>query len=566
MRQPPKKTSPKKMKIKEIFIKHDSRYTVKEMLRWLWHLWRGNRLQAALNAVLGLLSVAVSLMSVWAVKNAIDVASRQRDGSLLAAVAIMGGLILCDFAISISAIWVRNILGIRAQNRMQQRMLERVLRTEAQGRGQIHSGDVLNRLEGDVAGAVNFLTETIPGTLSVVTLFLGAFFYLYSMEWRLALLIVVMLPVFILFSKAYMLRMRRLTRLVRDADSRVQSLMQETVQHATLIKTMERISTMVTRVDDVQGQLRRHVIRRTAFSVLSNLTLNFGFSLGYLIAFAWSAYGMQRGALTFGAMTAFLQLVSKIQGPARSLTKLVPAFVSVLTAVERLMELEEKPEEPEGERQDLSDEDGVGLRFGDVTFSYEKGSERVLEHFSHDFRPHSVTAIVGSTGRGKTTLIRLILALGHPESGTVEIYNKEKALPVTPLVRCNYVYVPQGNTLLSGTIRENLLLGDPAATEEAMQEALHMACCDFVFALPQGMETPCNERGGGLSEGQAQRIAIARALLRRGGILLLDESTSALDEETERRLLKNVLSRRRTTIFITHRTKMLSLADEVLRL
>ena len=551
------------MNLKEIFKPKDSRYGAKVIMKWLWRAWRGNRLQAIINASLGLLSVVVSLSQVWAVKHAIDVASHAVEGSLYWAVALMGGLILCDFAINISAVWVRNILGIKAQNRMQQKMLDRILRSEWQGRERLHSGDVINRLEKDVGNVVVFLTETIPSTVSTLALFLGAFFYLFSMDKLLSVVIIVMLPIFILFSKLYINRMRFLTREVRDSDSKVQSVLQETVQNRMIIKTLESDSMMVDKLENTQSELRQKVVKRTAFSVFSNLILNFGFALGYLIAFLWSAMRMSAGTLTFGGMTAFLQLVNKIQGPARSLTRLVPQFVGVFTAAERLMELEENPLEEQGDP--LLMEAPCGIRFNDVSFAYEKEEGQVINHLSFDFKPGSCTAILGETGAGKTTLVRMILALIRPQGGEVAIYNGKDSATLSPRHRCNLVYVPQGNTLLSGTIRENLRLGRVTATDEEMGNALQLACADFVKDLPQGLDNLCSESGGGLSEGQAQRIAIARALLREGSVMLFDEATSALDPETERRLLQNILANHdKTIIFITHRPAVVDYCDQVL--
>ena len=555
------------MKIRNLFNIPQSRYSSRQIMRWLWRAWRGNRMQAGINAALGLLDVAVSLLSVWAVKRAIDVASHAVEGSIYWAVGIMGMLILAGFAINISGVWVRNILGIKAQNRMQQRMLDRILRSEWHGREKRHSGDVLNRLEFDVNNVVGFLTETIPNTISVIALFAGSFFYLFSMDPLLAALIVVMLPLFIMTSKIYVGHMRKLTREVRNSDSRVQSVLQETIQHRMLIKTMEKDEAMVDKLEGMQSELRHNVVRRTRFSVLSNLILNFGFALGYLVAFLWSALRMSAGTLTFGGMTAFLQLVAKIQGPARNLTKLVPAFVSVFTAAERLMELEENPLEEQGEPIDMSDrEGGVGIRISDVSYAYDDADGRVIDHLSFDFRPNTCTAILGETGAGKTTLIRLILALMRPTSGHVYIYNREKQMDMSPRMRCNIVYVPQGNTLLSGTIRDNLRMGRLNATDQEMMQALQTACAGFVSGLPHGLDTSCSEAGGGLSEGQAQRIAIARALLRTGSVMIFDEATSALDPDTERQLLANLLKdHRHTIIFITHRPAVVDYCDQVLR-
>lgn len=556
------------MNIKNLLRIPESKYPVKYILGWLWRAWCGNRMQAVVNAMLGLLDVAVSLGSVWAVKNAIDVASHARDGSLYMAVAIMGVLILCDFAINIASVWVKNILGVRAQNRMQQRMLDRILRSEWHGKERFHSGDVLNRLELDVNQVVNFLTETIPNTLSVLALFIGSFFYLFSMDALLAVIIIAMLPLFLLVSRVYVGRMRSLTRLVRESDSRVQSVLQETVQNRMLIKTLEKDAAMIGKLENTQSELRRNVVKRTAFSVFSNLVLNFGFAFGYLIAFLWSAVRMYNHTLSFGGMTAFLQLVARIQTPARNLTKLVPAFVQVLTAAERLMELEENPLEPQGDPVYISAENGAGVRLDGVSYAYDESEGDVLSDFSYDFTPGSCTAILGETGTGKTTLVRMILALVHPQKGRAMVYNdRGDEHELSALTRCNFVYVPQGNTLLSGTIRDNLRLGRLSATDDDMRDALGRACADFVFSLPDGLDTVCAEDGGGLSEGQAQRIAIARALLRDGSIMLFDEATSSLDPDTEQRLLRNLLeSNGKTIIFVTHRMAVVDYCDRVLRM
>ena len=554
------------MRIKSLLRIPDNKYAAKTILRWLWLAWKGNRLQAMLNASIGVLQVVVSLAQVWAVKHAIDVASGQLPGSIYWAVGLMGMFILADFSLSIASTWVRNLLGIKAQNRMQQRMLDRLLKSQWHGREAFHSGDVLNRLEQDVNQVVTFLTETIPSSLSVLAMFLGAFFYLFAMDKVLAMIIVGILPIFVLASRTYVGQMRRLTRKVRDSDSKVQSVLQETIQNRMLIKTLESDNMMVNKLGETQSELRHHVVRRTVFSVFSSVVLNFGFAVGYLIAFLWAALRMLDHTLTFGGMTAFLQLVNKIQGPARSLTKLFPAFVSVFTAAERLMELEEEPLEEQG--GPIYMKTPCGIRLNSIGYTYADGEDQVIDDLSFDFKPGSCTAVLGETGAGKTTLIRLLLALVSPTHGSVNIYNdKGVSRELTSLMRCNFVYVPQGNTLMSGTIRDNLRLGNIAATDEEMIAALHKSCADFVMELPQGLDTVCSELGGGLSEGQAQRIGIARALLRDRSIMLFDEATSALDPETERQLLSNILATRdKTIIFITHRLAVVDYSDQTLRL
>lgn len=547
----------------------ESRYTVRQLTRWLWQVLRGNRRQTVLNAATGIAGVVVSLLMVWAMQRTIDMAAGYREGSVYWGVAVMGGLILCEFALNILRVWIKNILGVKAQNRMQQQMLERLLRAEWRSKDAHHSGDVINRLEQDVKTVVTFITETLPSALSVLLMFVGAFLYLLQLDVWLAVVTVAILPLFLAVSRIYVAQMRKFSRRVRTSDSEIQSLLTEAVQHRMLLKTLEAGDTMVERLGDQQTTLRQHVRQRTKFSIASNLFVNGGFSLGYLVAFLWGAVRLSARTITFGQMTAFLQLVHRIQGPARDLMRLAPAFVSVFTAAERLMELEETPEEQQGEAIRVAAP--CGLRLVDVSYTYEDGAVPVLSHLSFDFRPGTCTAILGETGAGKTTLVRLVLALMRPTEGRVEIYSGSKDAvgsepsEITPLHRCNFVYVPQGNTLLSGTIRENLLIARPDATGADLWRVLHLACADFVDTLPQGLDTVLSEVGGGLSEGQAQRIAIARALLRDSSVMLFDEATSALDPATERQLLENILKNHgKTVLFITHRPAVADYCDQTL--
>lgn len=550
--------------LRRLFPSGPVRYSAPEILRWLWQALKGNRLQAVLNALLGVVGVAFSLCSVWAMQRAIDIAA-SGQGNLYFAVLLMAVLIIGELTIRVAKVWMRDIFGVKAQNRMQQIIIDRLLRSEWRGKEKYHSGDIMNRLETDVVTVVTFVTETLPNTLSVLLMFIGAFLYLMHMDAMLAIVTVAILPVFLLVSRVYVFRMRRLTREVRRSDSEVQSLLQETVQNRMLIKTLDADDMVVGRLTSTHARLRSHVRRRTRFSVFSYVMLSLGFSLGYLVAFLWGAVRLSAGTLTFGGMAAFLQLVFRIQNPARDLTRLVPLFVSVFTAAERLMEIDDMPAEEQGEPTVF--DAPCGVRLTNVSYTYDDASEPVINSLSYDFRPATSTAILGETGIGKTTLLRLILALLRPSEGSIEIYNSTTTESVAPRLRCNLVYVPQGNTLLSGTIRDNLLLGDPHASEERLRQVLSMSCADFVFDMPDGIDTLLSEDGGGLSEGQAQRIAIARALLRPGSIMLFDEATSALDPSTEQRLLANILSEsKKTIIFITHRPAVVDYCDGVLRL
>ena len=540
-------------------------YSVWKLLRWIWSNSRGVRGRILLCTLIGCVSVACSLIFVLFSKNAIDIATEVREGQLLHYGIGMALLILLEIGLHALDNWVANRLDVELRNRFRLHFFGLLLQSEWQGKERYHSGDVLNRMVQDLGSVVSVITTTLPFALITVIQFVASFCLLYSMNRTLAVVLVLILPFFSLLSRFYVNRMRRMTKAVRESESQIHSLMQESLQHKTIVKTLEQSGSMIQRLSGLQGKLFGEVIVRTRFSVLSRGLVSMGFSAGYLTAFLWGVFSIQDGAITFGVMTAFLQLVGRIQRPLADLARMIPTLVSSLTSAERLMELEELPLEAVGDSVRV--EGMAGVRFADVSFRYVDGEEEVISHLNEDFTPGSMTAVLGETGAGKTTLVRLILSLIRPTSGSVTLYDGEREIEVSPQTRANLVYVPQGNTLFSGTIRDNLLLGRPDATDAELWEVLHIACAEFVESLPEKLDSPCGEQGGGLSEGQAQRIAIARSLLRRGSVWLFDEATSALDPDTERRLLERMAKARngRTVIFITHRPSVLEHCDRVLR-
>ncbi len=552
--------------------KEKQKYRLTVVLRWIWQASKGARGMVVVNSLVGTLDVAVGLAFVWFSKETIDIATGVREGSLVTYGIVMAALMLAEIGVRALDSWIANTLSVRNRNRLRYRLFARLMQSEWRGLEQHHSGDVLNRLINDITTVSSLITETASALIITVVQLIASFFFLYYMDRTLALIIVCIMPLFLVFSRFYVRRMRGMTKDVRESDSRIHAVMQESLQNKLVIKTLEQDSKLLGKLDSLQDTLEEQVLRRTRFSIGSRAVVSAGFATGYLTAFLWGVFRIAAGSITFGVMTAFLQLVGRVQRPITDIARMIPGMVGAVTSGERLMELEELPLEQTTSPQMV---DGTaGVRLENVTFHYAEGDRDILKHFSADFPPHTATAILGETGAGKTTLIRLLLALVKPVEGRVVVYDEpvEKGesheYAASPDTRCNFVYVPQGNTLFSGTIRDNLLLGDSASSDERMWAALDMACADFVRRLPQGLDTPCGEGGGGLSEGQAQRIAIARSLLRPGSILLLDESTSALDVETERELLRRITEgeQGKTLIFITHRPSVTGYCDRIIRI
>lgn len=536
----------------------------------LWRQSRGVRALTAWTALLGCLAVAMSLLFVWLTKAIVDMAVGPAHRITTACIAALAGCLGLQLLIPALRRRVETIAMTRYANNMRQRLLDCLLQAKWSGRRSMHTGDAMNRMQKDVDTLAVLTCSTIPGIAAVMLQLAGAFAFLMVLDARLAVVLVLIMPFALLASKIYVKRTRRLTAGIRKDESDMQTFLQESLHHRTLLSTLMSREMLLGKFERRQTALTQKLIKRTDISIYSNMAVTAGFMAGYALTFLWSAYGLTTGLVSFGMMTAFLQLVGQIQRPAVDLSHRIPAFINASVSLERVMEVASLPAE-DFSAPDLPRDRPTGIRLDDVSYSYPDGdSRKVVEHLSHDFRPGSVTAVIGPTGAGKTTLIRLLLGLVEPTDGTLRVYyERGTEHKIVPGMRRNITYVPQGNTLMYGTVRDNLLLGNPKATENMIFRALRTAAADFVMELPEGVDTECFEGGIGFSEGQAQRIAIARGLLKGGNIILLDEPTSALDATTQKELMSRLiggLPHSHTVIIVTHSHEVTKYCTDILEL
>lgn len=545
---------------------------MRQYIKWFRKVVRPYRASIAVMMVCHVLLAACSVGFVFASKKLVDIAvvvlqtGAERSGLWVWA-SIMIGIVIGRIGLNALRSYLQTRTEINLKNRLRRRLFDVLLHLQNDGGStRYHSGDLLNRMQEDVRVVSTAFSSSIPNLLGTSLQFVAAFVFLMMLDARLGLLVIVIVPAGIIAGRYITARIKGLTHDIRKSDSQVQSHLQESLQHIALLQTMEYTQTSGASLEGLQGELYDNELKRVRFSILSRIFISLAFQAGNTAAFLWGVFGISHGTVTYGMMTAFLQLVAQIQRPLIEMSSQIPSVIHAAASIDRIIDLEALPREEVAEPQFL--EGTAGIKVSDITFAYPDADTNVLDHFSHDFKPGSRTAVVGPTGAGKSTLIRLLLSLLKPHNGTIMIYSDDTVEPVSPATRCNLVYVPQGNSLFSGTIRDNLLMGNPEATEQQMRDALHTAAADFVLELPSGMDTQCFEAGGGLSEGQAQRIAIARALLRPGSILLLDEFSSALDAETEITLMQRLTASLpdHTMIFITHRDKIIDYCTSVVRL
>lgn len=517
--------------------------------------------------VLESLTSFASVVMAIASKNLIDLAVKNELSKALIFAAMFVGIIVFNQVVN-AFLTVYSARTLEQYSyTLRQRVFSKLLNVEWAQVTRFHSGDLLTRLTSDIGTVASGSLSILPSIISLGVQLITAFVTLLIYEPSLAIFAFMLVPFVVVISRFYSRRMSKMHTKLQETESSYRAHIQESLQNILVIKTFNLEKQSQGKVEEIQKERLHWVTEKSKTGVLANTIMSLGYWLGYGLAFGWGVVKLANKTASFGTMTAFIQLVNQIQGPFMALSRIFPQIISALVSAGRLKELEELNSEASGEQTEVPGT--AGIRFDSVSFEYEK-DERVLNSISIEAQPGETVAIMGTSGEGKTTMIRLILALLKPNKGKVVCFDGEnREYEISSDTRNWFTYVPQGNTLFSGTIAENLRAGEHQATEDEMKQALDMACAlDFVEKLPDGINTEIGEKAYGLSEGQAQRISIARALLRSAPIIILDEATSALDIELEERLLENIgkLKPARTCIIITHRKTALSICNKVYKL
>ena len=502
--------------------------------------------------------------------NVLDIATGSRTGNLWAQIGLLGLLIIFQAVLNIASSNVRIRTTTKIEMRMKQGVFAKVLRKQYQEVSKVHSGEILNRLTSDIDIVVGGIVSLIPQAISMLTKIVAGVFVLFSIDARFTGLVLCVGGLVCVFSRIYSRHFKYLHKEVQRTNGVVRSYMQECFENLIVIKSFVNESAVGGKLNEFQQENYKIRIKRNTISNFANTMVYVLFTAGYYAALAWGALQISVGAMTFGTLTAFLQIIQQIKAPFRNVSGLIPQYYSMQASAERLMELEEMTDEQaESKILDVMQfyRDFMGIVVDNVTFSYTEG-EKVLENVSLRVEKGELLAIVGESGIGKSTLVKLFLHLMPCSEGKLYLETVSEKIEIDAGTRNVFSYVPQGNMIMSGTIRENITFCNPKVTDAEIQRAAEVACIwDYIETLPQGLDTVLKERGEGLSMGQIQRIAIARAILDDAPILLLDECTASLDKETEWNVLQNLKKMNtKTIICISHTAAGIRCCDRAVKI
>ena len=513
---------------------------------------------AAIDAAIAVLGVLLAFIS----REVLDMNSNGTlERVLLFGTVLFGAVLLTILLTALASVINVRIAG-RITIALRSYMFSSLVRKRYAAVSGHHSGDLLNRFTSDIDVIVTSVTSTVPNVVSMIARIVAGVTALVILNPILALIVVFVGTLFPFFGRFISRKYKYLHKQVQSTEGQARSFLQESFANLVVVKSFRSEKPILQKLDEYMQENLRIKIKRNFISVIITVLMHSFFSLGYYGVLLWGATQFANG-LTYGTLNAYLQLISQLRAPLQNLSGILPQYYAAMASAERLMELEKIESEPEpldNSALDALRQSFEKLVIDNVAFAYD--NELILKNCSFEVPKNCITAITGESGCGKSTLFKLILGLYEPAGGSITVNGE---IPVGPATRGLFAYVPQGNMILSGTIRENITMCNPEISDAQVENAARAAdIYDYIAALPDGFETRLSERGGGLSEGQIQRISIARALLFDTPVLLLDEATSALDEQTETTVLSNIRRMTgKTVLFITHRNTSISVCDHI---
>ncbi|CDN75268.1 ABC transporter ATP-binding protein [Elizabethkingia anophelis] len=530
-------------------------------LKWAWLLTKNSRGELLLYFILELAAIAFSLLFVFWSKKAVDFAVSSSTSDLQKALILSVCSVLIALFMRSYSGWLNEKTRMKMMISLQNSLVKSQMLSIWKVGKHWHTGDIQVRINNDCQEIVQMVGfSSISFVLTTIRL-LASFGFLWLMDPMLAILIVAISPLF-LFSKIYFKKLRKLNKDLKTAESKFGNVVQENLRFRMSIRALGVQYARWQKVENSQNDIFKLKLGLLNFSTVSQGIMKLTINAGFLLTFGWGVYRLHANEISFGTMTAFLQLVGRIQAPILLMMGFVPLFIRFRTAVDRVQELEQVEVEQEIEQEYITEPQNIEIN--QLSFRYD--DKLVIKDLSAKFITGQPVAIIGSSGKGKTTLIRLLLALIKPDKGEIFINTSTEHLVLSNKYRINIAYVPQGDKLFSGSIKENLQLGEQEVADSKLREVLYLACAEFVYDLPDGLDTIVGESGYGLSEGQAQRIAVARALMRECNIWLFDEVTSALDPDTGEKLIQRLLEagKNKILVFVTHDMKLAGKCEQTI--
>ncbi len=535
---------------------------------WNW-IYKNGKRSLPVILLLTLISVTMSLVQVrfaTASKNVMDIATGTAKGTLISAFAVLVILLLARLLISISISYLNVHASSQFEINLKRHLFKTLINKDYLAVTKFHSGELLNRINSDVSVIVSGIIAIVPSAALFITSIIGAFCVLYNIDSTLALIILCIGPFVAVGARLYSAHFKVMHKKCQEYDGKTKSFMLEILQNLLVVKSFNCENNMLDKSESLQLKSYKLRVKRVSVSVIAQIGMFLIFNAGYYFAMAYAAYRLSKGELTYGDVTAILALVSQIQTPFKSVSSLIPQAFAVSASIERLLELEKLKDEPQTELilPENTYENMQQIVFDNVTFSYS--SDSMVSGINMRINKGECVVIAGESGAGKSTAIKLMLGIMAPDSGRIYLSGNFDDITVNKDTRELFAYVPQGNLILSGTIRENIAFSHDNATEEQIIQAAKVAqIWDFIKTLDKGLDTELGEKGLGLSEGQTQRISIARAILHDAPVLLLDESTSALDSQTELALLKAIREMTdKTCIIVSHKQAAFDICDNVI--